>query len=519
MGKPIEPMQLIVPIQFSSYAYSRASEATYYGSDGLLNTAAVDQLRLGYDPSDLSYIGAIIEGSATNLMTYSKDVSHGEWSAPSVGFLYDSLVANPDGTTGAHGIDGTGPINRTITPGNYTYSVFVKLKSGSPSNNFRISGSVNSAEWNLVTGALVSGANPYAFIQKLPNGWWRVAVSGTFGSVVQMTTAAGQTAQFWLWGCQLEAETSSAIPTSFIATIGSAATRAADIAGDPPLMLSTNIPETDYPEWDAGATYAVNDMVMISANHRNWKALASSTGVTPGSDPTKWLDAGATNAWRMFDMQVGADLQSFHGDTIETTVSLNEIVTSVCLFNIQGTSATVRMLSEFGELVYEKTIDLPALIASPSWYEFYFGKRQQIKSAMFLDLPPYSVSTITIIVTNEGDEARLGKAVIGRAVNLGFTEYQSSAGIVSYSVKETDSFGNSKIVPRRFVGSMDLKVVLNRGGEDFAVDQLSAARDISSVYIGHKDYQCLIVLGFFNDFRVLFSTAASSYCNMTVTGI
>ncbi len=525
MGNPIEPMQLIVPIQFSSYAYERASTATYYGSDGLLNTAIADQLRLGYDPSSLAYIGAIIEGEAENLLLHSNAFDEApEWYINGTYNIVNPQIT-PDGSMTAQYIEFAAPYDplsqspNPVTTGELcTFSIYLKWRSGS--KFLTLTG--NDGEHSFDFNGSVSASGTGWIYQKLPNGWFRCSITGDSDGfpVGVYISPGGGAGSFYFANAQMEL---GSIATSYIETGATTETRAADVAGDPPVMLSTNIPETDYPEWDVAESYSKDEFVMVASEHRNYQSLIAgtdtNTGNTPSANPDKWLDAGATNAWRMFDMQVGADLQSFHEETIEASLALGEIVTAVCLFNIQGVSATVRMTLASSEVVYEKTIELPGLIASPSWYDFYFGKRQQIKSALFLDLPPYPESTITIIVDNGDDVAMLGKAVIGRASNLGFTEYQSSAGIVSYSVKQVDTFGNSKIVPRRFVGTMDLKVVIDLGGEDYVMDQLTDARDICSVFIGHKDYSSLVILGFYNDFRILFSTAASSYCNMTVTGI
>lgn len=51
--------------------FTRASTATYIGSDGLLKTAAVDVPRFDYDPITLACKGLLIEGSRTNLLLNS----------------------------------------------------------------------------------------------------------------------------------------------------------------------------------------------------------------------------------------------------------------------------------------------------------------------------------------------------------------------------------------------------------------------------------------------------------------
>lgn len=64
-------MRVVKPINFNALSFERDSEATYYNSTGILTTAAVDELRNGYNPTTLEYIGPIFEGEQTNLLLNS----------------------------------------------------------------------------------------------------------------------------------------------------------------------------------------------------------------------------------------------------------------------------------------------------------------------------------------------------------------------------------------------------------------------------------------------------------------
>jgi hypothetical protein len=76
--------------------FSRASTATYYDADGVLQTAAIDVPRLSYDPSDLTLAPTFLfEEAATNNILYSEDFSNAAWSKNNV-TLGVSITA-PDG--------------------------------------------------------------------------------------------------------------------------------------------------------------------------------------------------------------------------------------------------------------------------------------------------------------------------------------------------------------------------------------------------------------------------------------
>ncbi len=64
-------MKLIKPLVFNPYEFSRASPAYRYDSAGFLDLAEIDQLRLGYNPTTLEFLGPIIEGQASNYALFS----------------------------------------------------------------------------------------------------------------------------------------------------------------------------------------------------------------------------------------------------------------------------------------------------------------------------------------------------------------------------------------------------------------------------------------------------------------
>jgi len=60
-------------------AFSRAGEGTFFGSNGLIQTAAAGVPRFDYDPVTLEPKGILIEGGRTNLLENSSDLTAGTW--------------------------------------------------------------------------------------------------------------------------------------------------------------------------------------------------------------------------------------------------------------------------------------------------------------------------------------------------------------------------------------------------------------------------------------------------------
>ena len=55
--------------------YSRASTGTFVGSNGLIQSAAVNQARFEHNPLTGESLGLLVEDARTNLVRYSQDMT------------------------------------------------------------------------------------------------------------------------------------------------------------------------------------------------------------------------------------------------------------------------------------------------------------------------------------------------------------------------------------------------------------------------------------------------------------
>ena len=222
--------------------FTRASTATFVGSNGLIQAAASGAARFDHNPTTGESLGLLVEEARTNIIVSSSVFNTGGWIQNGVVLSANAGVA-PDGTTTATSISqGTGN-NRSYHfdntgAGNKTLTVFAKSNAGS---SFTLSGSltfgtnsVGSAVLNTANGTISTalGCSSVAF----SNGWYRFIIPiyiGTGSGNTNYLELNGPASSVFVWGVQIEA---GAFPTSYIPTTTATVTRAADVAS----MTGTN---------------------------------------------------------------------------------------------------------------------------------------------------------------------------------------------------------------------------------------------------------------------------------------
>jgi hypothetical protein len=223
----------------------------------VLETALSGVARFDHNPTTFESLGLLIEQQSTNLVTYSEQFDDASWTkedsvitantiiAPDGTLTGDKLVANTVNT--AH----TARKNPTLADNtSYTWSFYAKAGEYSWVSILTVNKANTSgiSFVDLTTGATGTVAAAHTIsVTSVGNGWYRVSCvfgsgSGATTPNVRIETAtANNTRQFagngfsgiYIWGAQLEAV---AFPTSYIPTVASQVTRAADSAS----MTGTN---------------------------------------------------------------------------------------------------------------------------------------------------------------------------------------------------------------------------------------------------------------------------------------
>jgi hypothetical protein len=200
--------------------------------------------RFDYDPVTLAPRGLLVEEQRVNLLTYSEQFDNAAWSKTGATVTANSTTS-PDGTVDADTLteDTSTGDHRTfqsVTVANataYAYSVYLK-PNGRSLVNLTFAG-VGEATFNISTGVVTNTALGTAEIQAAGSGWYRCIIRFTtaatsYNAQIRLVSTGTTTSYtgdgtsgIFIYGAQLEA---GAFATSYIPTVASQVTRAADIA-------------------------------------------------------------------------------------------------------------------------------------------------------------------------------------------------------------------------------------------------------------------------------------------------
>jgi len=284
------------------------------------------------------------------------------------------------------------------------------------------------------------------------------------------------------------------------------------------MLVSSTAPENDYTAWNAGTSYVVGDKVIRTGVHKIFENLIAGINATvPESLPARWLDLGATNRWKMFDKKVGTTTTL--ASPLEVLINPGSIG-GIALMELTGTQVVITLKdSPGGATVYTATIALDGTIIL-SFYDWFFEDYVQRTDLTLTDLPEqYQSGQLTITLT--GVTVACGVCFFGRPIAIGGTQYGATVGIISYSKKETDAFGNTVVTKRANSKRNSLKIMTEKSRFNKIFRALTALDSVPCVYIATTadGYEPMIVYGFYRDFSIDVSYPEHHLCNLEVEGI
>jgi len=285
-------------------------------------------------------------------------------------------------------------------------------------------------------------------------------------------------------------------------------------------MVTTNVAEL-YANWSSATTYALADRVVFGDSVYE-SVQSSNLNKNPETEPTWWIRIGSTQQMAAFDGQL-SDVVTSTND-IEIIVQPNSIIDSISYFGLIGYKATITVKDggASGVIVYEDEVFLDGS-ESVSWYQYFFFDPFLSKNqVLFTNIPPIGDPYIVITVEGLSGTRQVGEIVMGRLYSLGCAAFGATAGIIDYSRKDTDDFGNTTFVRRAFSKRVECQVIIQNFDLNRVQRVLYDVRATPLTWIVADDprfEEPLVVYGFYRDFVTEIAYPNHSLCNIEIEGL
>lgn len=308
----------------------------------------------------------------------------------------------------------------------------------------------------------------------------------------------------------------------------------------PPLLVNdakltaTNVAEPSGGEpaaWSSITNYGLGALVMVTTPdvHTIYKSLQTGNlNNDPVADAgtfrspvsgggTWWIVQTATNRYKMFDAVNGT--QTTNADTVAVTVTPAEVVNGLAALNISAATMQVVVDDPVEGVVYDKTINLISDSGINNWYDYFFTPIERQTDVVLIDLPAYKDADIDVTFTETGATVKVGVLAMGYRRTIGTTLHGTTGGIIDYSRKETDEFGNFTILQRPFSKRRDYDIIMETGKTGAVENFLASIRTTPVIWVGNSDYGVSVAYGFFRDFSIILADAVTSNCSIQVEGL
>lgn len=259
-----------------------------------------------------------------------------------------------------------------------------------------------------------------------------------------------------------------------------------------------------YQVYDAGATYALGDMVIDPVAHLVYESLVAGNIGQALTNAAKWLELGPTNPWAMFDT-LRNTATSVPG-SLTVVLTPGRRVDALALLAVVADSVTVTMMNGLEE-VYSYTASLIYRDVS-GWYDYFFRPFSRQPSIALFNLPPYTEGVITVTLTAATGSVQCGACVIGSAEFIGRVEAEAESDVLNFSTVSRDfAGGTSAVVQRRNVPKTIQRILVDKS----RVNRIRAVRDqlaaTPAVYAGISNgvdgyFEALLILGFYKRFSI-----------------
>lgn len=265
----------------------------------------------------------------------------------------------------------------------------------------------------------------------------------------------------------------------------------------------SNIPEDDVGgAWSSGTAYSLGDEIF--RGHKIWRSVQNAnTNHDPLTDDgTWWVYVQATRRWRAFDLTLSDPV--FNDPTIVYRLTFDTSQDAVAFFGLDASEITLKITDPIDGVIHDVTYSL--ITGGEEVYDawtYFFSPITALSDLTIRFLPIWAGCELEITITS-GGTTKVGEILIGNDHYVGETDVDTEVGIVDYSIKERDAYGNVVVTERGFTKRIAYHFTFLTEDVSRILKLFARVRAKPAVYsagVGTDQYG-LSVAGFYKEFNV-----------------
>lgn len=270
--------------------------------------------------------------------------------------------------------------------------------------------------------------------------------------------------------------------------------------------------------WSSSVSYTAGNRVAVGKDI--YECITANNNANPPENTANfnWIYVGVSNKHKAFDNKINTKTESL--GSISFTLTPNDIINGITLFNVQCATVLIVMSDKVDGEVYRREINMVSDANVEDLYDYLFADFEQKSDITVFDLPPYRTASISVTLTGASEETvYLGMVLVGKVKTIGLLNWGVSVGIIDFSTKETDTFGNVTVVPRESSKRANYDIDVETRQVDFIQKQLQEYKTTPIVWVGSEQFETTIVYGYYRDFNQVIGNPMRSKCTVEVEGL
>jgi len=291
-------------------------------------------------------------------------------------------------------------------------------------------------------------------------------------------------------------------------------------------------------EWASNTLYAVDDLVLCKlTDNCVYRCITAHTSTSNGLPPhdqpitneltgeltnsTDWLYVRPSNKWAMFDGSISTASSRSHRLAVQFSASdglSGKKINAIAMFGLIGSKVEIWCGPPSNVNYWYKSFNLTLSVVD-NWYSYFFGTIDPTASIFSTDLPSFDTATISVVITNDGGTASCGLMAAGHSVDLGMTNCNAKIGIMSYSVKNTDSYGVTSFAKGPNSKKLSVTAIIDNTLLDSTYQTMASLDATPCAWIATDQYSAFSLFGFYRDFSIEVTYPTKSLISFEIEGL